>query len=176
MPTSLNNNKNIPIQIFKTLTWFSSSQLNINLKRRDMTEDIEMFSYQIIFPVLQNVFSRSVTEFKTMMMTEKNTPLGTNEETKTKWIGQSLFGVKTTGEPLPLKSPTNLKINYFRTTFIFISLGSKSGKRPRSLRITWFFSIGWRRRFFWTGFEAKKGFDWNCGHCRSLTHPLHPIN
>jgi hypothetical protein len=43
-----------------------------------------MFSYQIIFPILQNVFSRSVTEFKTMMMTEKNTPLGTNEETKTK--------------------------------------------------------------------------------------------
>ncbi len=82
MPTSLNNNKNIPIQIFKTLTWFSSSQLNINLKRRDMTEDIEMFSYQIIFPVLQNVFSRSVTEFKTMMMTEKNTPLGRTKKQK----------------------------------------------------------------------------------------------
>jgi hypothetical protein len=49
-----------------------------------MIEDIEMFSYQIIFPVLQNVFffSRNVTEFKTMMMTEKNTPLGRTKKQK----------------------------------------------------------------------------------------------
>ena len=62
-----------------------TSQLNTELKRKVMIEDIEMFSYQIIFPGLQNVFF-----FKKCDRIQNNDDDGekhstrTNEETKTK--------------------------------------------------------------------------------------------